>query len=276
MADENQTFRPVPRFDRDVVIYVPAYNCANTIVETIRSVPPELLARADVLVVDNNSNDHTSDVVITARNEGVLPRSLQLIRTSKNIGYAGSQKLAFSLVRSSVEVRWVIMLHGDGQYPSELLSKLVPLFGSDLSLVYGYRSKMSYRQLEETPIPTWAAIKLLSALESVVTGYVRKEWHTGFNMYSVNFLKRLPLSEMTDTSHIDGQISFLAGALGAPVHSVPIYKRYKGFEAFGGTGRVKYVFHVLWLMFEFRLKWRSFPERPAEDTDFLPEYVLRS
>ena len=266
----------MPRFERDVVIYIPAYNCAATIVETIRSIPLDLAARADVLIIDNNSTDQTAEFVISARNKGLLPRSLQLIRTSKNVGYAGSQKLAFSLVRRSAAVRWVIMLHGDGQYPSELLSKFVPLMESEFSLVYGYRSKLSYWRLEGTPFPTWAVIKLLGALETAVTGYVRKEWHSGFNMYSVEFLRKLPLSEMTDTSHIDGQISFLAGALGEPVHAIPIYKRYKGFNSFGGVGRVKYVFHVLRLMFEFRLKRRSLLERPREHSDFLAEYVLLS
>lgn len=267
-------FTEVPCFKSDVVIYIPAYNCETTIVETIRSIPPDLVDNVTILIVDNNSSDKTVECVINARNNGLLPHSLKLIRISKNIGYAGSQKLAYSLIRRSAAVRWVIMLHGDGQYPSELLSKFVSFTDSKFGLIYGYRSKLSYRRLDETPLPTWAAIKLLGALESVVTGIARKEWHTGFNMYSVEFLRKLPLNEMTDTYHIDGQISFLAGALDELVFSIPIYKRYKGFDSFSGIGRAKYVFDVLRLMFEFRINRNALLMESLNPSDFIVEYTV--
>ena len=93
-------------------------------------------------------------------------------------------------------------------------------------------------------------------------------------MYSKKFLRRLPLNKLTDTSHIDGHISFLAGLYGESVESVPIYKRYKGYAAFSGIGRIKYVLDVIRLMFEFRFNVISPSDLNTEESNFVTEYKI--
>ena len=247
----------VESFIKKLLIYIPAHNCADTIVGVIRGIPPEVSSIADIIVVDNSSSDGTQARLEEAREANLLPLGLTVMRTSSNLGYAGSQKLAYKLAVSSPSVEWVIMLHGDGQYPSGLTALFLPFLESPVSVCYGYRSKLKFRE-EETPWLTWLTIKVLSLLESCVTGVFRKEWHTGFVMYRTSFLRKVALDKLTQTPHIDGNLLFVSGAMGLKTAAVPIYKRYKELTPFEGAARREYVLDVLRLMFEFRRNKREY------------------
>jgi hypothetical protein len=99
---------------------------------------------------------------------------------------------------------------------------------------------------------TWMAIRTLSALESVITGVARREWHSGLVMHSTRFLRKLDLAALTGTPHIDGHLLFAADVAGESALGVPIYKLYKELSAFEGAARRRYVFDVLKLMFSFQ------------------------
>tara|TARA_B100000686_G_C16276502_1_gene706614 strand:- start:138 stop:668 length:531 start_codon:yes stop_codon:yes gene_type:complete len=147
------------------------------------------------------------------------------------------------------------MLHGDGQYSPDLLNLFLPYTRSEYGVVYGFRDKSSYPEKEETPLFTYWVIKLLSLIESLVTGHKRKEWHNGFVMYSRGFLSKVNLRTLTGTYHIDGHIQFISGELNEPVLAVPIWKRYKNSKG-PGFNRITYIFHVLSMMIRFRV-WGS-------------------
>jgi glycosyltransferase involved in cell wall biosynthesis len=239
---------------RGLLIYIPAFNCAEHIVSVLDEIPESTLRDAEILIVDNRSTDDTVEKVQQARSENRWSVPVHLVQPEKNMGYAGSQKLAYSIVLSSPDVKRVIMLHGDGQYPPELLTGFEPYIDSDYGVVYGYRDKAVYPEKEETPAGTYRVIKLLSALESFITGHRRKEWHTGFVMYSREFLSRVDLGAVTGTYHIDGNMQFLAGELNEKVMPIPIWKRYDDYEPLTGSKRLTYIYHVLRLMVSFRLQ----------------------
>ena len=238
---------------RELLIYIPAFNCADYIVGVVDEIPEILWGIADVLVIDNCSTDRTVKRLQQARMEKRWPGPIHLIQPKNNLGYSGSQKLAYRIALESPNIQNVIMLHGDGQYPPELLKKFLPFTGSEYGLVYGFRDKSSYPEKEETPLLTYWTIKILGSLESFVTGYKRKEWHNGFVMYSREFLSKINLSALTDTYHIDGHIQFIAGELKEKIIAVPIWKRYKNYEQLKGLNRLTYIFHVLSLMVIFRV-----------------------
>ena len=241
-------------FSRGLLIYIPAFNCAENIVTVVDEIPAGVLQHAEILIVDNCSTDDTVERIQQARDENRWSAPVHLIQPETNLGYSGSQKLAYSIALKSPGVKRVIMLHGDGQYPSELVDGFMPYIDSDYGVVYGYRDKSVYPDREETPAGTYRVIKMLSALESFVTGHYRKEWHTGFVMYSREFLSRVDLDGLTDTYHIDGHLQFVAGELGEQVKPIPIWKRYNGYAPLTGLKRVSYIFHVLRLMVVFRIQ----------------------
>ena len=238
----------------ELLVYIPVYNCGKYIVSVLDEIPEEFWAKADILVIDNCSTDDTVENIQKARSENRWPAPIQLIQPEKNLGYAGSQKLAYSIALGSPIVKKIIMLHGDGQYPPELLDVYSPYIDSDFGVVYGFRDKSSYPAKEETPGNTYRVIRALSALESFVTGHSREEWHTGFVMYSREFLQQVDFEKLTDTYHIDGHLQFVSGEFGIRVKAIPIWKRYKDYEKLRGVNRLTYIYHVLRLMVQFRLQ----------------------
>ena len=235
-------------FAKKLLIYVPAYNNRGRILDVLKGIPRRIAEDAEILVIDNQSADGTSEVVLGAREDGVIPAGTHLARPFENLGYAGSQKLAYTLALASQEVERVVMLHGDGQYDPALLPRLLDPALADCGLVYGYRTKGAYGQKEETPPAAYLVIKLLSLLESLYTGCFRREWHSGFVMYRTSFLRRVRLSALTSSRHIDGQLLYLSGALSVAVKAVPIYKLYKGYEGFAGMERSRYILDVFRVM----------------------------
>lgn len=258
-----------PLFDKPLLVYVPCYNCEEHVAETIAGISERFHDRIECLVVDNRSEDRTAEIVRGLVEGRLHPFRITLVMPSMNLGYAGSQKLAYSLALCSPAVDRVIMLHGDGQYPSECLDQLLPHAEGEEAIINGYRDRKAFPGREETPPFTYAMIKAMSWLENRVTGLRQKEWHTGFVMYRADFLRRLPLPELSTTPHIDGEFLMCAGVLGAKTASVPIFKRYKEHEAFGGTARIRHVLDSLRIMFRYRRGWfhqllEQHPPRPFE------------
>lgn len=253
---------------RPVLVYVPAYQCEAFVVATLQELPSELWEFSEVLVVDNCSTDGTVEAVLRANDEGRFPRPVHVVRTPRNVGYAGSQKAAYKLALENPAVEWVVMLHGDGQYAPHLVGDLVRQTKTGAKLVYGHRDRSAHDDRDETPLITYSVIRAMSAVESLVTGFSRREWHSGFVMYHRSFLEQVDLDALTDTFHIDGHLLFAAGVLGATTVPMPIYKRYEGYEAFGGVRRIRYVANVLGLLAKFRLTSndlaRRGPLRPHE------------
>ena len=247
--DNNQSIE----LNSGLLIYIPAYNCADYIVGVIDEIPTKFWQIADILIIDNCSRDGTVERLQQARFDRRWPAPIHLIQPDTNLGYAGSQKLAYKIALESPSVQRVIMLHGDGQYPPELLTEFLPYIGSEDGVVYGFRDKSSYPEKEETPQTTYWIIKVLSYLESLVTGFKREEWHNGFVMYSREFLSKVNLSALTGTYHIDGHMQFVSGELGEHVSAIPIWKRYKNYQQLKGLNRLTYIFHVLGLMVMFRV-----------------------
>ncbi|MDY6786168.1 MAG: glycosyltransferase family 2 protein [Cyanobacteriota bacterium] len=259
-------------FTKEILIYIPCYNCESTIASVLHNIPQEFWDRSECLVVDNCSKDKTLEAAAQEIKEGQYSLPISLIRTRQNIGYAGSQKLAYQLAIASPSVSQVIMLHGDSQYPPSLLLKLLPHVNSGKAIVNGYRDKSLYRDRDETPWSTYMTIKILNALENWVTGMNQKEWHSGFVMYSRHFLERVPFDFISDTYHIDGEMLIIANLLKLPILSVPIYKHYEGKQRLLLWGRIKYTFTVLKLLLRYRRinlkKLRHSKQSPKQSYDY--------
>ncbi len=242
-------------FQKRILIYIPCYNCEENIIETMAMIPEECHDQIECLIIDNQSNDQTVNHVLKEMKAKKYPFKVHLIRNKKNYGYAGSQKTAYSLAINSPNVEYVIMLHGDGQYPSVLLKQFMAVINDDYAIVNGYRHKKSHPEKEETPWSTYCIIKTLSWIESVLTGFKQKEWHSGFVMYQTKFLKKIPLHKMSNTPHIDGEFLILAGVMGERTFSVPIYKKYKDLQAFAGLSRIVHVLNTFRIALKVRFKY---------------------
>ena len=118
------------KLEKEILIYIPAYNCEDHIDSVLSKIPNTLWNIADVLVVDNHSQDKTVERVLAFNFQNPPGRQAIIVRPVRNMGYAGSQKFAYQLALQFSVAQWVIMLHGDGQYAPELLDRFTPFFSS--------------------------------------------------------------------------------------------------------------------------------------------------
>jgi len=133
----------------DYFIFVPAYNVAATLAGVLGRIPPAVMERAQVLVIDDGSKDDTRGVYETfvageagiagsdcagsslaedrAANNRAVPGlacadHLQYMRFEFNRGYGAVVKCGISEgLRSGA--KYIACLHGDGQYPAEQLGE---------------------------------------------------------------------------------------------------------------------------------------------------------
>ena len=101
---------------------MPAYNAEQTLRQTYAEIPFDIVDH--VVLVDDASSDHTSDV---ARELGIR----YVIKHEKNKGYGGNQKTYYD---KALEIgsNIVVMLHPDYQYTPLLLTSICFMIANGL------------------------------------------------------------------------------------------------------------------------------------------------
>ena len=104
-----------------------AYNAESTLVRTLDRIPQGFWERiGEIIICDDASSDATFDLGRRWAQKAERPKTY-VIRHTKNLGYGGNQKAAYSVaIRHGLDV--VVMLHGDGQYAPESLPAMVAPF----------------------------------------------------------------------------------------------------------------------------------------------------
>jgi biofilm PGA synthesis N-glycosyltransferase PgaC len=98
-------------------VIVPAYNEANSIADTIRSLQSQTLKPAEIIVVDDCSTDETANVIHDF--------DVTVLTPIKNTGSkAGAQNFALG----QVETEWVMAIDADTSLAPEAIEKLIAAF----------------------------------------------------------------------------------------------------------------------------------------------------
>src|SRR5690349_860772 len=181
-----------------VVVVMPAYNAAQTLVRTHGEVLSQEVVDL-VIVVDDASRDETTAIAKT------LPQTI--VHThERNLGYGGNQKTCYRLaLENGADI--VIMVHPDYQYTPKLIPALAAMIGNGLySCVIG--SRILGGQAIRGGMPVWKYIsnRLLTLAENLLTGAKLSEYHTGYRAFSGALLRSLPLSVNSDDFVFDNQM----------------------------------------------------------------------
>jgi len=121
------------RTENSVSIIIPAYNEAENLGELLDKIK-SLYPTFEVIVVDDGSNDHTSEVAL---HHGAI-----VIRHPYNIGNGAAVKTGIRSSNSSI----LVFMDGDGQHAPEDVGKLLEYFPA-YDLVVGARGKKSQSSL---------------------------------------------------------------------------------------------------------------------------------
>ncbi|WP_232661081.1 bifunctional glycosyltransferase/class I SAM-dependent methyltransferase [Pseudonocardia sp. TRM90224] len=238
-------------------IVVVAYNAATTLVKTLDRIPPEFRDRiAEVLIFDDASADMTYRHGEEWAARADTPRTI-VVRHTKNLGYGGNQKAAYALARErGLDI--VVLLHGDGQYPPELLPEMVgPLVRGECDAVFGSRM-MVPGAAKQGGMPLYKRIgnRVLTTVENAMLGTELTEFHSGYRAYSMRALDSVPFENNTDDFDFDTQIIIQMVDAGKRIVEIPAPVFY-GDEICYVNG-MKYAKDVVLDVLEYRLATKGF------------------
>ena len=210
-----------------ILIFVVAYNAEHTIQSVIRRIPPALAEHeTEILIIDDSSRDETFAVARAYEREK-LAFPMTVLYNPVNQGYGGNQKLGFHYaIQKKFDI--VALVHGDGQYaPEELPRLLEPLLNNEADAVFGSRMMNRFGALKGgMPLYKYIGNKILTTLQNRILRCSLSEFHSGYRLYSVNALARIPFERNTCDFHFDTEIIVQLLRAGLRIRELPIPTYY--------------------------------------------------
>ena len=112
-----------------VSIITPNWNCANLILETIRSVKAQTYPNWEIIIVDDCSTDNSNKVVESYMAED---GRIRFLKNDKNFGAALSRNYALREAKG----RWIAFLDSDDLWEPKKLEKQLRFMVENLSLIH--------------------------------------------------------------------------------------------------------------------------------------------
>jgi glycosyltransferase involved in cell wall biosynthesis len=190
---------------KKIAIFIPTYNAAKTLPTLLDRIPQEIKDRVEeIFIMDDASEDNTHLIGIGYKQQSGLG-NLKIYRNEKNQGYGGNQKLAYQYaIDHGFDL--VVMLHGDAQYAPEKIPALLEPFEKDeADMVFGSRIKGDPLK-GGMPLIKFIGNRVLTWIENQVLGLDLSEYHSGFRVYSVQALKKIPFQKLSNDFHFDTDI----------------------------------------------------------------------
>jgi len=193
-----------------VLILIVTYNAEKFISGVIRRIPGDVwqnsLYTSDALVIDDQSQDATFEIAEMEKKQlGDLP--ITVLHNPCNQGYGGNQKIGYHYaIRNRFDA--VVLLHGDGQYPPEMIDEMVrPILNGEADCVLGSRmAKKSDALRGGMPLYKWIGNQILTFTENLILHANLSEYHTGFRAYSTRALAQVPFAYDSDYFDFDTDI----------------------------------------------------------------------
>jgi 2-polyprenyl-3-methyl-5-hydroxy-6-metoxy-1,4-benzoquinol methylase len=163
-------------------------------------------------------------------------------------------------------------VHGDGQYaPEKLPELLAPLAKGEAGAVFGSRMLDKGGALRGgMPLYKYAGNKILTRFQNAILGTNLSEFHSGYRLYSVEALRKIPFERNSNDFHFDTEIIIQLVMAGIPIAELPI-PTYYGDEICYVNG-MKYAWDIFRTMLRAKFHQRNllydrkFDIGPVEET----------
>lgn len=193
-----------------LLIFIVSYNAEDFIADVIRRIPQDVWTNphfeVECLIIDDQSSDKTISKALTFINQWP-DHKFTVLQNPKNQGYGGNQKIGYHYAIEKA-FHAVLLLHGDGQYPPEMIESMVlPIFSNEVDMVLG--SRMLHKQDARKggmPLHKWVANQVLTTLQNWLLGSKLAEFHTGFRAFSVPALASVPFAQNSNYFDFDTDI----------------------------------------------------------------------
>ena len=209
-------------------ILIVTYNAVTTLTKVLKRITPNVWKNVEeIAVFDDASQDATYELALGIKAlRGVT--KLQVLSNARNLGYGGNQKAGYRyFMDKGFDI--VVLLHGDGQYAPEILSHLYhPLVTGEADAVFGSRMMKDYGGPLKGGMPFYKYVgnRILSVFENRALGMHLTEFHSGYRAYSLDALRNIDSSQMTDDFHFDTEIIIKLNHQGYKIKEVPIPTYY--------------------------------------------------
>lgn len=190
---------------KKIVVVLPAYNAELTIERTYSEIPFAIVD--DVVLVDDASKDHTSEV---GKRLGIQ----HVIKHEKNKGYGGNQKTCYNKAKA-LGADIVIMLHPDYQYTPKLITAMASIIAYDVyPVVFGSRILGMGALRGGMPLYKYIFNRILTLTQNILMMQKLSEYHTGYRAFSGEVLRTVKFDLCSDDFVFDNEMAaqvFYAG-----------------------------------------------------------------
>lgn len=208
-------------------IFIIAYNAVNHLNKTIARIPKEVYDQvSEIFVIDDCSADNSYYAALGYKAEFGVEK-LTVHRNEKNQGYGGNQKVGYQYALDrGLDI--VALVHGDGQYAPEALPILLePLVKGEADMVFGSRMSSRGAALKGgMPMYKYVGNRILTTIQNKLSGLNLSEYHSGYRLYSMEALSKIPFQSFTNTWHFDTQIILALAERGCRIVERPIPTYY--------------------------------------------------
>ena len=208
-------------------ILVVAYNAASTLASVLDRIPREFLPRVSTVMVNDDCSADPTYLVGLGYRQLHANVPLEVVRHDVNLGYGGNQKAGYNwAIQEGLDI--VVLLHGDGQYPPEMLPDIVgPIERGECDAVFGSRMMVKGEARKGgMPYYKYLGNRILTGFQNGVVGTELSEWHSGYRAYSVEALKQIPFNDNVDGFAFDTQIILQFHEAGHRIREIPIPTYY--------------------------------------------------
>jgi len=182
---------------KKVVVVLPAYNAAQTLLKTYQEIPFDIVD--EVILVDDASSDGTA---MLAKEIGIS----HVILHQKNKGYGGNQKSCYDKALA-VGADIVIMLHPDYQYTPKLITAMVSIIANDLyPVVFGSRILGKGAIKGGMPYYKYFFNRILTLTQNILMNQKLSEYHSGYRAFSAEVLNKINYQANSNDFVFDNQM----------------------------------------------------------------------
>ena len=227
-----------------------AYQAVNTLDKVLDLIPSEVKRMVEeIYILDDASDDNTYYAAVGYKALKKL-KKLKVYRNPKNLGLGGNQKHAFNYaIKKGFDV--LALLHGDNQYDPRYLSSLLkPLIEDKADFVFGSRM-ISHPLKGGMPLYKFLGNRFLTFVENILLDMNLSEYHSGYRLFNVHSLKKVPFNRNSDDFVFDTEIIIQFKEAGVRIAELPIPTFYG--DEISHVKVFKYGFNVLKAVLEYRL-----------------------
>ena len=257
MTKENQ---PKRRGAPSVAVVIPAFRVSGQILETIKSIGPEV---GHIIVVDDVCPELSGEIVRLRSSDS----RVEVITHKINLGVGGAMKSGYKRALE-LQVDAIVKIDGDGQMDASRIPEMVRyIFEGEADYVKGNRF-FDIETVQSMPKLRILGNLALSFFAKFSTGYWRIfDPNNGFTAISSTALKQIQLKKVDDKYFFESDMLFRLNLARAMVIDCPMQARY---------GDEKSNLKIRRVLFEFPIKhFRNFLKRIAY-TYYLRDFTLAS